>query len=47
MQNYIESENIVAFKARLLTEADPVTRAMLIRLLAEEEAKFKLIKTII
>ena len=39
MQNYIEDKNIAAFTTRLATEADPVTRATLIQLLAEEKAK--------
>jgi hypothetical protein len=39
MQNFIESQNIAAFTARLASEADPVTRATLIQLLAEEKTK--------
>ena len=39
MENYIETQNIAKFKARLKSEADPVLRATLTQLLAEEEAK--------
>jgi hypothetical protein len=36
---HIESRNIAAFTTGLATEIDPVTRATLIRLLEQEEAK--------
>ena len=39
MQNYIEAQNIAKFKARLQTETDVGTRTILMRLLADEEAK--------
>ena len=39
IDDFIESQNIELFKARLETETDPVTRATLIKLLSAEEAK--------
>ena len=39
VQNFIETQNIAMFKARLENEVDPVTRATLIQLLVQEEAK--------
>ena len=39
MQNFIESQNIAKFKARLNDETDPALRVILTRLLKEEEAK--------
>ena len=39
MEKFIETQNIEAFRNRLQTEIDPVTRATLIQLLMQEEAK--------
>ncbi len=39
MQNYIESQNIAKFQARLRIETEAGTRAVLMKLLAEEKAK--------
>ena len=39
MQNFIERTNIANFTKRLKTEADPTKRVLLLKLLAEEEAK--------
>ena len=39
MQNFIESQNIAAFKAQLKDETDPAVRVILTQLLKEEEAK--------
>ena len=39
VQNFIETQNIAMFKAQLEKEANPVTRATLIQLLLQEEAK--------
>jgi bacterioferritin (cytochrome b1) len=42
MQDFIENHNIQKFIDQLKDESDPVKRAMLIKLLAEEEAKHAL-----
>lgn len=39
IERYIETENIAAFKTRLQTESDPVTRATLLQLLVQEKGK--------
>jgi hypothetical protein len=39
MQNFVERTNIAHFKEKLKTEIDPTRRALLTKLLAEEEAK--------
>jgi hypothetical protein len=39
MQSYIETQNIAHFKLLLETETHPDKRKILLRLLAEEEAK--------
>jgi hypothetical protein len=40
MQNYIESQNIANFKERLRMETDPGKQKILLRLLADEMAKY-------
>jgi hypothetical protein len=40
MQNYIESQNIANFRERLRMEADPNKQKILLRLLADEIAKY-------
>lgn len=42
MQDFIENHNIQKFNDQLKVESDPVKRAMLMKLLAEEEAKHAL-----
>jgi hypothetical protein len=39
MQDFVERTNIANFTERLKTENDPTKRALLLKLLAEEEAK--------
>lgn len=39
IERYIESQNITAFKRRLQTESDPVTRATLLQLPVQEKGK--------
>jgi hypothetical protein len=39
MQDFVERTNIANFTERLKTETDPTKRALLLKLLAEEEAK--------
>ena len=39
MQNFVERSNIANFAKKLETETDPAKRALLLQLLAEEEAK--------
>jgi hypothetical protein len=39
MQNFVERLNIADFAKRLKTETDPAKRALLLRLLAEDEVK--------
>jgi len=39
VQNFIERTNIANFTERLKTETNPTKRALLLKLLAEEEAK--------
>jgi len=39
MQNFVENHNIQKFGDQLKVETDPVKRATLVKLLAEEEAK--------
>ena len=39
MQNFVERSNIANFTKKLETETDPAKRALLLQLLAEEEAK--------
>ena len=40
MQNYIESQNIANFKERIRMKTDPVKQNILLRLLADEMAKY-------
>ena len=47
MQNFMERTNIAHFAERLKTETDSVKRALLIKLLAEEEAKQAMLRTVI
>ncbi len=42
MQNFVENHNIQKFSDQLKIETDPIKRAMLTKLLAEEEAKLAL-----
>ena len=46
MQNFMERTNIAHFAERLKTETDSVKRALLIKLLAEEEAKQAMLRTV-
>jgi predicted phosphatase len=39
VERFVQAANIAHYKKLLLTEADPVKREMLQKLLAEEEAK--------
>ena len=39
MQNFVERSNIANFSKRLETETDAAKRALLLKLLAEEDAK--------
>lgn len=40
VNNFVETQNAIAFKIRLETELDPATRATLLELLLGEKAKF-------
>ena len=46
MQNFMERTNIANFAERLKTETNSVKRALLIKLLAEEEAKQAMLRTV-